>query len=82
MSEDNFDKIIGKELKYTKRESDKVFEALRRAYFLIEKNGIKDEYFEQLRFGLDGLLPSQVCQLEEFIKTGDIASLRTDFPDR
>ncbi|KKN02157.1 hypothetical protein LCGC14_1120640, partial [marine sediment metagenome] len=51
---------------------NKVFEALRRAYFLIEKNGIKDEYFEALRIGLNGLLPSQICQLEKFIKTGEI----------
>ncbi|KKL14176.1 hypothetical protein LCGC14_2518380 [marine sediment metagenome] len=42
------DKVFGKKLKYTKRESDKVFEALRRACFLIEKKGIKDEYFAEV----------------------------------
>ena len=71
-SKNIIDKVFGEKLKYTKHEFNKVFEALRRAYFLIEKNGIKDEYFEALRIGLNGLLPSQICQLEKFIKTGEI----------
>jgi len=49
--------------------NDKILEALRRAYFLLETNNIKDEYFEVLRIGLDDLLPSQIVDAELLAKT-------------
>ena len=36
-----------------------------RAYFLLETNNIKDEYFEILRIGLGDLLPSQVVDQKQ-----------------
>jgi hypothetical protein len=53
-------------------ETTKILNALKRAYFLLEKNHIKDVYFEVLRLGLGDLLPSQIDKLPEFIKTGTI----------
>ena len=41
-------------------ETKHLLEALRRAYYLIEKNKIKDVYFESLIIGLGDLLPSQI----------------------
>ena len=46
---------------------EKILEALRRAYFLLETNNIKDEYFETLRVGLGNLLPSQVVDAEVLV---------------
>lgn len=46
-----------------------LLEALRRAYFLLETNNIKDEYFEILRVGLGDLLPSQIVDAELTART-------------
>lgn len=40
-----------------------LLDALKRAYFLLETNCIKDDYFAALRMGLGDLLPSQVVDI-------------------
>jgi len=40
--------------------TDDLLKALKRAYFLLETNDIKDDYFEVLRLKLGDLLPSQI----------------------
>ena len=39
--------------------------ALKRAYFLLEKNHIEDQYFEILRLKLGSLLPSQIVDMRK-----------------
>lgn len=43
-----------------------LLEALKRAYFLLEKNNIQDEYFKSLRLKVENLLPSQIVDEKLF----------------
>ena len=53
---------------------NRILDALKRAYFLIETHNIKDPYFETLRIACGDMLPSQICHLAEYIKTGTISA--------
>ncbi len=59
------------------KDSD-ILEALKRAYFLIETHNIDDAYFNGLREKVKDVLPSQVCGLEYFIKTGKVTMTVTE----
>ena len=59
------------------KDSD-IMEALRRAYFLIETHNIQDDYFNALREKIKDILPSQICGLEFFIKTGKVTMTVTE----
>ncbi len=50
-----------------KQQRDDLLETLKRAYFLLEKNKIKDVYFEALRLRLGDLLPSQIVDVKNLI---------------
>ena len=49
-------------------QTNNLLKALKRAYFLLEINNIKDDYFEVLRLKLGDLLPSQVVSEKMIVK--------------
>ncbi len=60
------------------RKDSDILEALKRAYFLIETHNIEDAYFDSLREEIKDILPSQICGLEFFIKTGKVTMTVTE----